>query len=209
MMDIRSARSLGMASCSLCHKLCRFVDDDEMAQYCPRCGTRLHSRYPNSVVRTGALLITAAICFLPANLYPIMVVSQLGNDTPSTIFGGVVTLVHHGAYGIAAVVFIASLAVPFLKLIGLVILLIKIQRGWHLNANQCTSMYRMIEFIGRWSMLDIFVIALLAALVNLGAVARIEAGPAATAFGLTVVLTMLAAMTFDPRLIWDKEVGDE
>ncbi|MFP8965356.1 paraquat-inducible protein A [Pokkaliibacter sp. CJK22405] len=203
-MSYQTAKSMGLISCHLCHQLCQPGEGSEH-YHCPRCGSTLHSRQPGSLSASWALLLTAMLCLIPANIYPIMRVSQLGVDTPSTIMGGVLTLAHHGALGIAVVVFVASVVVPLLKVAGLAILLIRAQFGGELSPKRCTQMYRLIEFIGKWSMLDIFVIALLAALVNLGAVARIEAGPAATAFGAAVVLTMLSAMVYDPRLIWDQE----
>lgn len=175
---------------------------------CRRCGARLHGRRPNSIARTWALLLSAALLYIPANLLPIMSVNFLGNGAPATIMGGVIELIHAGMLPIASVVFIASILVPSFKLCGLVLLLYSVQRHQRLSPRQRILMYRFIEWIGRWSMLDIFVIAILVALVRFGNLASIEAGPGAAAFALVVVLTMLAATSFDPRLIWDNTDTD-
>jgi paraquat-inducible protein A len=184
-------------------------DADTNEQVCTRCGALVHARRPNSVVRTWALLITAAILYIPANVLPIMTVSSLGQGDPSTIMSGVIQLVQHGMIPIAAVVFIASILVPTFKLVGIALLLFSVQRRQPLSARQRIWMYRFIEFIGRWSMLDIFVIAILVAVVNFGRLASVEANLGAIAFASVVILTMLAAVTFDPRLIWDNTESDD
>jgi paraquat-inducible protein A len=198
----------GILICAECHELSKQeADVDE--QVCTRCGALVHARRPNSVARTWALLITAAILYIPANVLPIMTVSSLGKGDPSTIMSGVIQLVQHGMIPIAAVVFIASIVVPTFKLVGIALLLFSVQRHQPLSARQRIWMYRFIEFIGRWSMLDIFVIAILVALVNFGRLATIEADLGAIAFASVVILTMLAAVTFDPRLIWDNTESDD
>ena len=160
-------------------------------------------------MRTWALLLTSAILYIPANLLPIMTVNSLGQGSPSTIMAGVIELVQHGMIPIAAVVFVASILVPTFKLVGIALLLFSVQRHQPLSARQRIIMYRFIEFIGRWSMLDIFVIAILVAVVNFGRIASIEANLGAVAFASVVVITMLAAVTFDPRLIWDNTESDD
>ena len=155
------------------------------------------------------MLVTAAILYIPANMLPIMTVSSLGQGDPSTIMSGVIQLMQHGMYPIAIVVFVASILVPTFKLIGLSLLLFSVQRRQPLSAQQRIIMYRFIEFIGRWSMLDIFVIAILVAMVNFGRIASVEANLGAVAFASVVILTMLAAITFDPRLIWDNTESDD
>jgi paraquat-inducible protein A len=160
-------------------------------------------------MRTWALLVTAAVLYIPANVLPIMTVSSLGQGDPSTIMSGVIQLVQHGMIPIAAVVFIASILVPTFKLVGIALLLFSVQRRQPLSARQRIWMYRFIEFIGRWSMLDIFVIAILVAVVNFGRLASVEANLGAIAFASVVILTMLAAVTFDPRLIWDNTESDD
>lgn len=197
----------GIMICTECHQLNR-QQPNARKQTCTRCGAAVHARRPNSVMRTWALLLTAAILYIPANLLPIMTVSSLGNGSPDTIMSGVLTLVHHGMYPIAGVVFVASILVPTFKLVGIGLLLFSVQRHQPLSARQRILMYRFIEFIGRWSMLDIFVIAILVAVVNFGRIASVSANLGAVAFASVVILTMLAAVTFDPRLIWDNTESD-
>ncbi|CAH0301972.1 paraquat-inducible protein A [Pseudomonas mediterranea] len=197
----------GILICTECHELNR-LDADVDAQACTRCGARIHPRRPNSLMRTWALLITAAILYIPANMLPIMTINSLGHGAPSTIMAGVIELVQHGMIPIAAVVFIASILVPTFKLVGIALLLFSVQRHQPMSARQRILMYRFIEFIGRWSMLDIFVIAILVAVVNFGRLASVEAGLGAIAFASVVILTMIAAVTFDPRLIWDNTESD-
>ncbi|AMB84282.1 paraquat-inducible protein A [Pseudomonas agarici] len=198
----------GILICTECHELNR-QEPDANEQVCSRCGARIHPRRPNSLIRTWALLLTSAILYIPANVLPIMTVNSLGKGGADTIMSGVVTLVQHGMFPIAAVVFVASILVPTFKLVGIALLLFSVQRHQPLSARQRIIMYRFIEFIGRWSMLDIFVIAILVAVVNFGRIASVEANLGAVAFASVVVLTMLAAVTFDPRLIWDNTESDD
>ncbi len=170
---------------------------------CRRCGERLHARLPHSIQRTWAFLVAAAILYIPANLYPIMNVTSLGETSPSTIIGGVVELYQSGSWPIALVIFVASVMVPVGKLFALGWLCLVSRRGHHVNAHSRTVLYRITDFIGRWSMVDVFVVAILVALIRAGTLMSITPGPAELAFGAVVVLTMLAAMSFDPRLIWD------
>ncbi|MET3678388.1 paraquat-inducible protein A [Pseudomonas sp. UYEF15] len=198
----------GILVCNECHELNR-QQPDSTSQTCTRCGAIVHARRPNSIARTWALLIAASILYIPANMLPIMTVSTLGQGSPDTIMSGVITLLKHGMVPIAAVVFIASILVPTFKLVGIGLLLYSVQRRQPLSARQRILMYRFIEFIGRWSMLDIFVIAILVAVVNFGRIASVEANLGAVAFATVVILTMLAALTFDPRLIWDNTESDD
>jgi paraquat-inducible protein A len=170
---------------------------------CPRCESALHERKPNSIVRTWALVIAAAIFYIPANYYPVLSVVQLGAGQPSTILGGVEELVRAGQYPLALLVFFASIAVPVLKLVGLSIMLITIQTGRAGWLRDRVRLYHIVRFIGRWSMIDIFMESLLGALVAFGSVITIEPGVGALAFCAVVILTMFAAETFDPRLMWD------
>ncbi|MDR9754201.1 paraquat-inducible protein A [Pseudomonas sp. SZMC_28357] len=198
----------GILICTECHELNKQEADTD-GQECTRCGARVHGRRPNSVARTWALLVTAAILYIPANVLPIMTVVSLGQGDPSTIMSGVIQLAQHGMIPIAAVVFVASILVPTFKLVGIALLLFSVQRRQPLSARQRIWMYRFIKFIGRWSMLDIFVIAILVAVVNFGRLANVEANLGAVAFASVVILTMLAAVTFDPRLIWDNTESDD
>jgi paraquat-inducible protein A len=170
---------------------------------CPRCESTLHARKPNSVARTWALVIAAAVLYIPANYYPVLTVVQLGAGQPSTILGGVEELITARQYPLAALVFFASILVPVLKLIGLSVMLIATQTGAVGWLRDRTRLYHIVRFIGRWSMIDIFMESLLGALVVFGSVVTIEPGVGAVAFCAVVILTMLAAETFDPRLMWD------
>ncbi len=173
-------------------------------QNCPRCDAAMHHRKPESLTRTWAVLIAAAIFYVPANIYPIMTVISFGQGTPDTILSGVIHLIEANQWPIAILVFFASVFVPILKIGILGFLLISVQIGSNWRPRERTAAYRVTEFIGRWSMIDIFMISILVALVKLDAVATIEAGPGAVAFAAVVILTMVSAMSFDPRLIWDQ-----
>jgi paraquat-inducible protein A len=190
----------GAIGCETCGLVSAPEPDDER---CPRCESALHERKPNSVARTWALVIGAAIFYIPANYYPVLSVVQLGAGQPSTILGGVEELVRAGQYPLALLVFFASIAVPVLKLVGLSIMLITIQTGRAGWLRDRTRLYHIVRFIGRWSMIDIFMESLLGALVAFGSVITIEPGVGALAFCAVVILTMFAAETFDPRLMWD------
>jgi paraquat-inducible protein A len=170
---------------------------------CPRCDSALHPRRPDSIQRTWALVIAAAILYIPANYFPVLSVVQLGAGQPSTIIGGVEELVSARQYPLAALVFFASIAVPVLKLVGLSIMMIATQTGRAGWLRDRTRLYHIVRFIGRWSMIDIFMESLLGALVTFGAVITIQPGVGALAFCAVVILTMFAAETFDPRLMWD------
>ncbi len=170
---------------------------------CRRCFARLHARKPDSVARTWALLFAAAVLYIPANLYPVLTVIQLGSGEPSTILGGAKELLDGGMWPLAALVFFASVAVPMLKLVGLGLLLISVQRGWTARLRDRTVLYRIVRWIGRWSMIDIFMDSILVALVQFGGIVTIDPGVGAVFFAAVVILTMLAAESFDPRLMWD------
>jgi len=193
-----TAAAEGLAGCHLCYKLA-----PESGHTCPRGGSALHLRAPNSLQRTVALLITSSILYIPANVLPIMTTVQLGRSIDSTILGGVILLMDMGSYPIAAVIFIASVLIPLGKLIMMFWLCWGVHRNHLTSRRQRTSLYRITEFIGRWSMIDVFVVTVLVALIHLGGLLTITAGPAAIAFGGVVIVTMLAAESFDPRLIWD------
>ena len=172
-------------------------------QRCPRCHAALHRRKPGSIGRTWALVLTGVMLYVPANLYPIMTVISFGRGEPDTILSGVVRLFEAGMWPLALLVFFASITVPVLKLAGLSFLLLSVQRRWRWRPRQRTLLYRIIDAVGRWSMIDIFMISILVALVKLGSIATVEPGVGATAFAAVVVVTMFAASAFDPRLIWD------
>jgi len=170
---------------------------------CPRCGAHMHHRKTDSLNRTWALVITAFILYIPANIFPVMTVISFGKGQPDTILSGVRELIHAGMWPLALLVFFASITVPMLKLWGLVFLLISVQCKWSWRLRDRTALFRVIESVGRWSMIDIFMISILIALVKLQAIATIEPGIGATSFAGVVIITMIASMMFDPRLMWD------
>ena len=199
----RPARALsqGFWTCLGCRNLVRAPQADSCL--CPRCGARMHDRVDGSIMLTWALTITGALLLIPANVLPVMTVIYLGSGDPSTIVGGTLELYHAGLWGIALIVFVASIAVPVMKLVGLVILCLIVQRRWDVSPRQAMRIYRVVNAIGRWSLLDLFMISILVALVDMGAIAEVAAGAGSTAFATVVVVTMLAVRAFDPRLVWD------
>ncbi len=201
-----TARSRSLVSCHSCHLLCRPRPAGENRRMqCPRCGASVHQRRPRSVTRTWALLVAAAICYVPANVLPATRAISFGKVQTDTIMSGVMYFIHTGMWPIALVIFVASICVPLIKLVILSFLLISIRRRSTWRPKERTRFYRITEMVGRWSMVDIYVITISVALVKLGAVAKFEAGPAVVFFAAVVVLTLLAAMSLDPRLIWDNE----
>jgi paraquat-inducible protein A len=195
------AHELGIIGCHVCGLVCREPAVDDAA--CPRCGAALHRRKHDSIRRTWALLLAAFILYIPANVLPIMRTVSLGDVDDNTIISGVVELWVKGSPSLAVIVFTASIVVPMMKFLVLGTLLVSTQRhsGWALR--QRAKLYRLVEFIGYWSMLDVFVVALLTALVRFGFFSQVEPLPGVVFFGLTVILTMFASMSFDPRLMWD------
>ena len=176
--------------------------------HCRRCDSRLHHRKDNSIHRTWALLLSAAVLMVPANVYPVMTVIRFGQGEPNTIISGIIHLIEDGMWGLAMIVFVASIIVPMVKLILLSFLLISIHRKSVWRPRDRTLLYRITEVVGAWSMVDIFLVGLLSALVSLDALSTIRPGIGATFFGAVVVLTMFAAHSFDPRLIWDNSCAN-
>lgn len=204
MNDFHTAKDAGLALCHDCQKLIPWQNrQGRRSCVCPRCGSAVHIRKPNSINRTWALVITAAILCVPANFLPIMQVACLGSTEYSTIMEGIIYFFEEGSYGIGIIILTASVLVPFFKIIGIVLILLSIHYRWKSWLRHKALLFRAIEFIGRWSMLDIFVIALLQVLVNFGYFTSIESAPASSYFTGVVLTTMLAAITFDPRLLWD------
>ncbi|HZS65632.1 MAG TPA: paraquat-inducible protein A [Burkholderiales bacterium] len=196
-----AAAERGLFSCGTCGLVSRAPAAPGAA--CPRCHTRLAFRKPRSIAHCWAYLVAAMALYVPANTLPIMYTSSLFGSSEDTILSGVLYLWDSGSWYLALIVFAASIVVPLAKIIALVALAVSVQFGWSSRRAERARLYRLVESIGRWSMLDIFVVALLVALVQLTALAAVRAGPAAPAFGAVVVLTMAAAQSFDPRLIWD------
>lgn len=217
MSALRRASELGLIACTVCGLVCRNTPGDERldgdgvgdAMACPRCGSSLHRRKPNSYARTWALLIAAFIMYIPANVLPIMRTASLNDVDDNTIISGVVELWRAGSPNLAVIVFTASIVVPMLKFLALGALLLSSQLGSDWARVQRAKLYRLVELVGYWSMLDVFVVALLTALVRFSVLSLVEPLPGVIFFGLTVVLTMLASMSFDPRLIWDGRDSDD
>jgi paraquat-inducible protein A len=203
MTQIPTARNASMLACHRCHLLSRMKKDHAFGSACPRCGTTLHPRIPDSITRTWALVVAAIIFYIPAMVLPISKTTSIAGVQADTIMSGVIYFIHSGSWHIALVIFVASIIVPILKILILVYLLISVQLKSIRRSLDRTRLYRIIEVIGKWSMVDIFVITIMAALIKLGGLASFDAGPAALFFAAMVVITMFAALGFDPRLIWD------
>lgn len=198
-MNATQAAGKHLALCGTCGQIGAPASDP----CCRRCGTKLQLRKPGSLQRTAALLIAGYALYLPANLLPIMETRSLFGMQQDTIMSGVIYLWSSGSWVLAIVVFVASLAVPLLKLVSLTFLVVSVQRRWRAHALPRARLYRFLELIGRWSMLDVYVVTLLVALVQVQSLASITPGSGILAFAAVVVLSMLATMSFDPRLIWD------
>lgn len=207
-----SAIKLGLIACKYCHTVSRLPEDtalttnkkhDKITLHCPCCHAHLQSRIPHSLHKTSALLIAATFMYIPANILPIMNVTYLGSGQADTIMQGIIHLIEGGMWPLALIVFVASMVVPLLKLLVMGGLLLSIHFHSHWRPIERKKLFHITEFVGRWSMVDIFVVAILVALVQFGNLASVDAGLGALSFAVVVVLTMLAAHTFDPRLIWD------
>jgi paraquat-inducible protein A len=189
--------------CDTCH----LVLNAPSGWPCPRCGTRLRHRKRQSTLRAWSLLFAATVLYLPANLFPIITVIRFGQGEPNTIMGGVIELIQAQMWPLALLVFLASITVPLLKLVGLTTMLIATHSGTDYRLRGRTRLYRFVEGIGRWSMIDVFMLTTLVALVHMGFVATVLPGPGAICFASVVVLTMFAASAFDPRLMWDAAIA--
>lgn len=201
-----TAASRGLGLCKACH----FLQPCPVSHgvHCQRCGAAVHIRKPYSLALSWFFLVLAMLLLIPANILPIMNILMFNRGDPSTIIGGVALLVHHGIYAIAAVVFIASFVVPLGKIASIIVLLLSVQHRWPMSTQRRTVMFRIVEFLGRWSMLDVFVVTVMVGLVHLGQTASVEPGMGIVAFGAAVIFTMLSSMSFDPRLIWDAAEPD-
>ncbi len=196
-----SALQQGYLCCRSCHKL---IPKAGQVMRCPRCRRKVYPRVPYSLAQSWALLLSGFFLYIPANVLPIMTLYKGGTIRTDTIMSGIINLMHIGMTPIAIIVFIASILVPLLKMLALAMILLAVQCKRQCNVCLRTKMYRVVEFVGRWSMLDIFVISILVGIVKFGRVASVDVEPAAWLFACVVILTMLAAMRFDSRLIWDE-----
>lgn len=199
---LTTARDAGMVACTSCG----LVASPDV-ESCPRCHARMQSRKDGSIQRVLAWLLAGLILYVPANIYPMLRTTQMFKEQDSTIVGGVLTLIHHHAYAIGAIIFIASVLIPVGKFIVIAYLAVLLSRPHTKDPHRLHFIHAAVEFIGRWSMIDVFVVAILVALVQFDVLASIKPGLAAACFALSVVFTMLSAQAFDPRLIWD--IADE
>jgi len=197
--EIHTADQEKLCQCPVCLDLNAFDQ-----QYCQQCHAHLHTISPYSIQQTLALLMTSVILLIPANFLPMMSTTFLGEKTQSTILGGVILLWQHQSYLVATVIFFASIVIPIGKLLALAWLCYEVRFRGFRSKYLGQKLYRLTEFIGKWSMIDVYVVAILVAMVQMGMIMKIEAGVAAIAFSGLVISTMLAALTFDPRLIWQQ-----
>jgi paraquat-inducible protein A len=203
-----SAIQRGLQRCEGCGLVSR-PEAGEEEGLCPRCGTRVELRKPNSIQRSWAYLIGAAVCYVPANLLPVLTTKTAAGSESDTILQGAVLLWSPTGWPLSVIVVVASIMIPSAKILGLAYLLVSVRRGSVQNDRQCTRLYRTIELIGRWSMVDVFVGTFTAALVQLQPLMAVEPAPGMFFFAAVVVLTMLAVESFDPRLIWDARRSSE
>lgn len=195
-----TARAEGLVGCQRCAKVWRLGTPS-----CARCGARLQSRDPASLKKVWTWWVLGVFAYIPANLYPMLETRTFFARSDDTIIAGAIKLAHHGAWGIAAVILIASVVIPMAKFCAVAYLALSVQYGAHMSRKSRHWIFEFVEFIGRWSMIDVFVVAVLASLVQLNVVASVTAGPAALSFALSVIFTMLAAQSLDTRLVWDQE----
>lgn len=195
-----TAREVGLKRCSSCGYLQK-IDEHRP---CARCGANVQSRREFSLQRAWAFLIVGLLAYIPANVYPIMLTRSITGDTSDTIISGVFELVGSGSYLVALIVFVASICIPVTKFVIIAGLALSLHFDWDMSEHRRHQLHGLTEFIGRWSMIDVFVVAVLAALIQLGAVLTITPGVGINAFALSVVFTMLSASSLDPRLLWDK-----
>jgi paraquat-inducible protein A len=204
---VMTAMQQGLQSCEVCGLLSRPAPGEEEGR-CPRCNEELVFRKPASLQRTWAFLIAAAICYIPANLLPVLTTTTAKGAESDTILQGVVLLWSPTGWPLSLIVLIASIMIPIGKIAALAYLLVSVQRGSIKNNEQRVRLYRMVKIIGRWSMVDVFVDTFTAALVQLQPLMAVEPAPGLVYFAAVVALTMFAAESFDPRLIWDPSSSD-
>ena len=196
--DILSAREMGLVACTRCTRVW-----PAGTETCGRCGKTIVARDEKSLQRVWALWLMGFICYIPANMYPMLQTRTLLTVQEDTIVGGAVELMHHGAYGVALIILIASVVIPLGKFMAIAFLALSVKRSSTMRNHQRQMLYEVVEYIGRWSMIDIFVVAILSSLVQLNTLAAINPGRASLFFALSVIFTMLSAQSFDSRMIWD------
>ena len=202
--DIISARDMGIVACTRCTRVWPLGTDA-----CGRCGKRLVSRDDKSLQRVWALWVMGLMCYIPANLYPMLQTRTLLRVQEDTIVGGAIELLHHDAVGVALILLIASVVIPISKFLAVGFLAISVTRPSTVSNHQRQMLYEVVEYIGRWSMIDIFVVAIMSSLVQLNTLAAVNPGIASLFFALSVIFTMLSAQAFDSRMIWDAQALDQ
>ncbi len=200
---VRSARDMGLVACTRCSRVW-----EAGTQTCGRCGHHLESRDTHSLQRVWAWWIVGLMCYIPANLYPMLTTRMLVQTSEATIVEGAIELAHHGSYGIAFVVLFASVAIPVGKFGVIAVLALSVRQGSRISQLRRHQLYEVVEYIGRWSMIDVFVVAILSSLVQLGSLAAITPGRASLFFALSVIFTMFSAQSFDSRMIWDSDTDE-
>ena len=201
---IVSARDLGVVACTRCTRVW-----PQGTEVCGRCGNTIVSRDLKSLQRVWALWIVGLMCYIPANLYPMLQTRTLFSVQEDTIVGGAIELIHHGAVGIAIIILLASVVIPLAKFMAIAFLAISVTRTSTVSNHQRQLLYEVVEYIGRWSMIDIFVVAIMSSLVQLNTLAAVNPGRASLFFALSVIFTMLSAQAFDSRMIWDVQAKRE
>lgn len=202
--EVRTAREMGLVACRRCTRVW-----PAGTEHCTRCGSALESRDSHALQKVWAWWLVGLGAYVPANVLPMLETRTLVMVQDNTIIGGAAELAHHGAYGIAAVIFIASVLIPMGKFGAVAALALGVRHGSSLSPSRRQQLYEVVEYIGRWSMIDVFVVAILSSLVQLGALAAVKPGPASFFFALSVICTMLSAQCFDSRLIWDLDTEIE
>jgi len=196
--NLKTAREMGLVACTECMRV-----SPRGTASCPRCGHTLRSRDPYSLQKVWAWWLVGLGCYIPANLYPMLETKTLVSSQSDTIVGGAVELAHGGNWGVATIILIASVLIPVAKFVVLAGLAIGVWYGPRATQGRRHVLYEIVEYIGRWSMIDVFVVAILSSLVQLQTIATITPGRASLFFALSVIFTMLSAQSFDSRLIWD------
>lgn len=197
-----TARDMGLVACTRCARVW-----PQGTESCARCGSPLQSRDPKSLSRVWAWWWAGVLFYIPANMYPMLVTKTLVSSSEETIVGGAITLFSYGSHGVALIILIASVLIPIGKFLAIAYLAISVGKSTELTSHARHILYELVEYIGRWSMIDVFVVAILSSLVQLNVAASIQPGAASLSFALSVIFTMLSAQAFDSRLIWDRIDG--
>lgn len=197
-----TARERGLVGCRRCARVWPIAQTR-----CGRCSSRLKSRDALALQKVWAWWLAGVLAYIPANIYPMLETRTLFTRSDDTIIAGAIKLAEHGSYGVALIIIVASVGIPLAKFFAVAYLALSVGRGSVMSRTRRHGLYEVVEYIGRWSMIDVFVVAILSSLVQLNVLASIKPGPASLAFALSVIFTMLAAQSFDSRLIWDRDLA--